>query len=175
LRFCHAQIADVSFRLRSKSVTRFVSRADVQIRMLGPDDGPILARVASDVFDGPIVTALGDEFLADPRHHLAVAIADGKVVGFVSAVHYVHPDKRAQLFVNEVSVATAWRRQRIASRLLDAILARGRALGCGEAWVGTETGNVAARALYKSAHGIEDPEPFVMFTFPLDRPGGSDG
>jgi aminoglycoside 6'-N-acetyltransferase I len=151
-----------------------MSRAEVLIRMLGPDDGQVLARVAPDVFDGPIITALTDEFLRDPRHHLAVAIADGDVVGFASAVHYVHPDKRAQLFVNEIGVAPAWQRQRIARRLLDAILVHGKTLGCAEAWVGTEVGNVAARALYKSAQGREDPEPFVLFTFPLDTPG-SDG
>ena len=142
--------------------------------MLGPGEGPILARVAPEVFDGPIVAALTDEFLADPRHHLAVAIADGEVVGFASAVHYVHPDKRGQLFVNEVGVAPAWRRRHIASRLLDAILARGRALGCVEAWVGTETGNVAARALYASARGVEDPEAFVLFIFPLEKTEDSD-
>jgi aminoglycoside 6'-N-acetyltransferase I len=143
--------------------------------MLGPGDGPILARVATDVFDGPIVATLTDEFLSDPRHHLAVAIAEGEVVGFASAVHYVHPDKRAQLFVNEVGVAPAWQRRRIGSRLLEALLARGRTLGCVEAWVGTEAGNIAARALYKSAGGVEDPEPFVLFTFPLEGDENPDG
>ena len=135
--------------------------------MLGVDDAALLTRVAPEVFDGPIVDALCGEFLADPRHHIAVATSGDEVVGFASAVHYVHPDKPAQLFVNEVGVAPAWQRHGLARRLLVALLERGRAVGCTEAWVGTEVGNAAARALYRAVGGIEDPEPFVLFTFPL--------
>ena len=85
-----------------------------------------------------------------------------------SAVHYVHPDKPAQLFVNEVGVAPTHHRRGIGRRLLVALLARGRELGCTEAWVATEPGNTAARALYSTTGGVEDPEPFVLYTFPLD-------
>jgi hypothetical protein len=54
----------------------------------------------------PIATdpVLTPQFLSDPRHHLAVAIDEGWVVGMASAVHYVHPDKAPQLFINEVAV-----------------------------------------------------------------------
>ena len=145
-----------------------MAHAEVEIRMIGPGERAELACIAEDVFDGPIDTALADEFLSDPRHHLAIATVRGEVVGFASAVHYVHPDKPPQLFVNEVGVAPGWRRQGLARRLLETLLARGKALGCVEAWVGTEVGNAAARALYASAGGVEDPEPFALFTFPLD-------
>jgi hypothetical protein len=53
--------------------------------------------VAAEVFDNPIDADLTAEFLGDARHHLAVAIDDGLVVGFASAIHYVHPDKPPQL------------------------------------------------------------------------------
>jgi aminoglycoside 6'-N-acetyltransferase I len=52
---------------------------------------------------------------------------------------------------------------------MDAILEKGRELGCHEAWVGTEADNDAARALYASAGGREDVTPFVVYTFPLDK------
>ena len=152
-----------------------MAHTDVEIRMMGPDERGELSRIAEDVFDGPIDAALADEFLCDPRHHLAVATVGGEVVGFASAVHYVHPDKPPQLFVNEVGVALAWRRRGLARRLLETLLARGKALGCVEAWVGTEVGNAAARALYASAGGVEDPEPFVLFTFPLETAKVRDG
>ena len=65
----------------------------IAIQVLRHQDAGILAAVAPGVFDDPIDVQRAEEFLADPRHHLAVALEDGVVVGFVSAVHYVHPDK----------------------------------------------------------------------------------
>jgi hypothetical protein len=82
----------------------------IDIVLLGPQDSGVLANIAPDVFDYPIDPGRADEFLADPRHHLAVAVEDGWVVGFVSAVHYVHPDKpRPELWINEISVAATHR------------------------------------------------------------------
>jgi ribosomal protein S18 acetylase RimI-like enzyme len=144
------------------------------IHILGPGDAELLARAAPDVFDGPVDPALAAEFLADPRHHIAVAVDGDAVVGFASGVHYVHPDKPAQLFVNEVGVAPTHQRRGIALRLLEALFAEGRAAGCAQAWVGTDVSNDAARRLYAAAGGVEAPEPFVMVEFGLDdgpRPG----
>ena len=137
----------------------------VEIRLLGPGDAHVLQRVADDVFDEPVDPLLTDEFLADRRHHMFVALDDGLVVGMISAVDYVHPDKAAQLWINEVGVAPSHQRRGIARRLLDAMLAHGRTLGCTEAWLGTEHDNVAARRLYESAGA--SPEPFVLYAFPL--------
>jgi aminoglycoside 6'-N-acetyltransferase I len=41
----------------------------------------------------------------------------------------------------------------------------GRALGCEEAWVGTETDNRPARGLYESRGAAA--EPFVLYLFKL--------
>jgi GNAT superfamily N-acetyltransferase len=82
----------------------------VEIKLLGPRDAGVFANSAPDVFDDPIDAGRAAEFLADPRHHLAVAVEDGRVVGFVSAVHYVHPDKpRPELWINEIGVAPTHR------------------------------------------------------------------
>lgn len=137
------------------------------IRILGPGDASVLGCVAADVFDNPVDPRWTAEFLADPRHHLAVAIDDGRVVGMASSVHYVHPDKPPELWVNEVGVAPTHRGRGIGRRLLEALFERGRALGCRQAWVATEPGNVAARRLYAAAGGTESPEPSVMVEFDL--------
>lgn len=137
------------------------------VRLLGSNDLAVLGQVAVDVFDQPVDSAHWTEFLADPRHHLAVAIDDGVVVGFASAVHYVHPDKPPQLWINEVSVAPTHQRRGLARALLDALLTKGRALGCSEAWVLTDEENAAARAAYRSAGG-EETTGVVMVTFPFD-------
>jgi ribosomal protein S18 acetylase RimI-like enzyme len=84
-----------------------------------------------------------------------------------SAVHYVHPDKPPELWINEVGVAPTHRAQGIGRRLLEALFERGRASGCRQAWVATEPGNMAARRLYAVAGGKEAPEPFVMVEFRL--------
>ena len=78
----------------------------IAIKILNYNDVDILRNVAPDVFDDAIDLQRAEEFLADPRHHLAVAIEDELVVGFVSAVQYVHPDKpRPEMWINEVSVS----------------------------------------------------------------------
>jgi GNAT superfamily N-acetyltransferase len=141
------------------------------IRILGREDAPVLDRVAPDVFDDPVDPLSTAEFLADPRHHLAVALDGALVVGMASAVHYVHPDRPPELWINEVAVAPTHRNRGIGRRLLGALFERGRALGCRQAWVATGTGNAAARRLYASAGGVEAAEPFVMVEFELGTGG----
>jgi ribosomal protein S18 acetylase RimI-like enzyme len=146
----------------------------IEIRVLESGDAAVLANVAPDVFDHEVAAAWTAEFLADDRHHLAVALDDGLVVGIASAVHYVHPDKAPELWINEVAVAVTHRGRGIGKRLVRAILQRGRATGCRSAWVAADQSNTAAHRLYESVGGEAAPEPFVMFEFTLsDELGGS--
>ena len=140
----------------------------IEIRILGWQDLSVLDRVAPDVFDHSIDIERTAEFLSDPRHHLAVAIDESAVVGFVSAIHYVHPDKpRPELWINEVSVAASHRRQGLATELLGVVFKLAKELGCTEAWVLTDRENSAAMRLYAGARGATAPEETVMFTFLL--------
>lgn len=143
------------------------------VRILGPEDAAVLDRVAPGVFDHPIDPRWTAEFLADRRHHLAVALADGEVVGMASAVDYVHPDKPPELWINEVGVAPSHRGRGLGRQLLDALFVRGRALGCRDAWLGTDLTNLPARRLYASLGGAESPEAFLMVTFRLAPEGES--
>jgi ribosomal protein S18 acetylase RimI-like enzyme len=150
----------------------------IEIKLLGPLDAGVLANVDPDVFDDPIDAQRAAEFLADPWHHLAVAIEDGLVVGFVSAVHYIHPDKpRPELWINEVGVAETHRRRGVATQLLRAVFGVARRVGCAEAWVLTDRANTAAMRLYAAAGRTEAPTDHVMFTFALgaDRASGGPG
>ena len=136
------------------------------IRVLGPGDASVLDRVAPGVFDHDVDPGWTAEFFADPRHHLAVALDDDVVEGMASAVHSVHPDKPPELWVSEVGVAPTHHRRGISRGLLQALFARGRELGCREAWVLTEEENEAARRLYAAMGGEE--ERAVMVSFRLD-------
>jgi aminoglycoside 6'-N-acetyltransferase I len=140
--------------------------ARVTIRLLGPADAALLDNVAPGVFDNAVDMKLTAEFLADPRHHMVVAILDGQVVGMASAVDYIHPDKTREFWINEVGVAPSHQRRGIGKQVLEALLAHARSLGCRDAWLGTEEDNVAARRLYASAGGKQ--ASMVYVTFELD-------
>lgn len=139
----------------------------MEIRILrSGDEG--LVQAAVDVFDDPPLPNATREFLADPRHHLAVAIEDGAIVGFASAVHYLHPDKRApELWINEVGVAARHQGRGIGKAVVRALLARGRELGCTQAWVLTGRTNSRAMRLYTACGGVEGDPDTVLFNFPL--------
>lgn len=142
----------------------------IEIRILRRDDAAVLDRVADDVFDHGVVPACRDEFLADPRHHLAVAIQDGVVVGMATAVNYVNPDKPPELWLNEVGVAAEARRAGVASRLLAPLLERGRELGCKQAWVLASPNDTGARRLDESTGGRAADELAVRYEFELGLP-----
>lgn len=122
-----------------------------------------LERVAPGTFDHTIDPRLAHEFANDSRHHLALALDGDLVVGMASGVTYIHPDKPAELWINEVGVATDWRGRGIGKGLLDTLLAHARALGCRVAWVLTEEDNAAARALYTGRGGRERTTVYVEF------------
>ena len=127
----------------------------IEIKILRSGDEQVLMNVANEVFDNPIDANLTKEFLADPRHHIAVAIDDGLVVGFASALHYVHPDKPPELWINEVAVAPTHRQRGLGKAVLRSLFEVGRAHNCIVAWVLTDRTNPAAMALYESVGGSE--------------------
>jgi ribosomal protein S18 acetylase RimI-like enzyme len=140
----------------------------VEIRCLKPGEAAVLDRVGREVFDDDIVAAAARAFVDDPLHHIAVAIDQGVVVGFVTAVRYFHPDKPdPELWINEVGVGETHRRRGLAKALMAAVFSAGRAAGCKEAWVLTEAGNGPAVALYESLGPSRPAEPCVMFSFDL--------
>ncbi|MEZ5925324.1 MAG: GNAT family N-acetyltransferase [Hyphomicrobiaceae bacterium] len=140
----------------------------VEVRMLGPDDLDLLIDTPEGVFDDPLRPVRAAEFLGDPRHLLMAAIEDKRIIGFASAVLYVHPDKPSpELWINEVSVLQTHHRRGIGRRLIGAMVAAARAKDCSQVWVQTETGNVAARALYRAC-GAWETDGVVHYEFKLE-------
>jgi ribosomal protein S18 acetylase RimI-like enzyme len=138
----------------------------MEVKLLGKGDESVVEVCAPGVFDDPIDLERTREFLDDPRHHLAVAVDAGTVVGFVSAVHYLHPDKEMpELWINEVAVAPTHQRRGLARQLLQLTLSAARQIGCTEVWVLTDRSNLPAMGLYRSVGGVEAPVDQVMFTF----------
>ena len=140
----------------------------IQIKRLDKNSQAVLTKLAEDVFDEALNPKFTADFLADERHHLIVALDDDIVVGMASAVHYVHPDKAPELWINEVGVSPSYQAQGIGKQLMNALLEHARTLNCKEAWVLTDETNTAAKKLYSSVGGKEEPERPVYFTFTLD-------
>lgn len=138
----------------------------IEIRRLGPADVALFDRVADGVFDHAVDRANLARYLATPGHHLLAAVSDDEIVGQLAAVIHRHPDLRpTELYIDELAVTPARRRQGVATHLLQAAFALGRELGCAEAWVGTEPDNMAAHALYRRRS--LPVEPFAMYVFKL--------
>ena len=146
----------------------------ITIRLLGHDEAAVLDNVADDVFDHPINPRWRAEFFGDPRHHLVVALDGDLVVGMGSGVHYVHPDKPPELWINEVGVAPTHHSRGIGREIVSTLIAHGKSIGCYEAWVLTSPTNESAKRMYRAAGAIPDEELSVMFTYRM-RARDTDG
>jgi aminoglycoside 6'-N-acetyltransferase I len=141
----------------------------IEIRKLSPGDEAVLGKVAPGVFDEPIRPDLARRFLATPNYRIFVALDGDLVVGMVTGFTHFHPDKDEEFFVNELGVDDNYRRQGVGERLLRTILAEAKAMGCPDAWLGTEHGNAPALALYRKVlTGKDSEEAMSVFTYELD-------
>ena len=141
----------------------------IEIRKLVAGDERVLDKVAPGVFDEAIRPDLARRFLATPNYRIFVALDGGLVVGMVTGFTYFHPDKDEEFFVNELGVDDHYRRRGIGEQLLRAILAEAKAMGCPDAWLGTEHTNSEALALYRKVMtGDDSEESMSIFTYELD-------
>lgn len=138
----------------------------VQVRLVGPADAVLLDRVADDVFDGDIRRDLLAAYLADPAHAMAVALADGVVVGQARAILNRQPDAPTALFLDNLGVAPGWKRRGIATRLVRALMEWGRERGCAEIWVPVEADNAEATGFYRSLRFAT--RPILYVSGPID-------
>jgi ribosomal protein S18 acetylase RimI-like enzyme len=139
------------------------------IRLLGPSDTAVFEKVAPGVFYKPADASLTAEFLNDPRHHIAVALSEGEIIGSATATHYLHPSRPPTLFIIGVAVSPAFRRLGVGKAMLHSLLEEARKLGCTEAKVGAEVSNGAAQSLYSGIGGALDPDDYVTYTIDLKK------
>lgn len=139
---------------------------NIKYKLADISDLDAMIEAGDNLFDYPIKEKRAVEFLEDSRHHLFLAYDDLKLVGMVSALDYVHPDKDPNLFINEASVLEAYQNQGIGQELVRRMVKYGQdQLGCNEAWVGTDQSNIQAQKAYKAAGGKAEQELFVLIEF----------
>lgn len=136
------------------------------VRRMRPGDEPAFQRIAPDVFDEPIHPERLAAYLREPGHLMVLAFEGDLVVGQCAGVLHRHPDKTTELYVDEVGTASTHRRMGIAKLMMDELFTWGRELGCAEAWLGSETDNEPAKALYRKYRPKEDEE-IQYFLFDL--------
>jgi ribosomal protein S18 acetylase RimI-like enzyme len=140
----------------------------IAIRKLVPGDEAVLAKVARGVFDEEVRPDLTKRFLATPGYRIFVALEGDLVVGMCTGFTHFHPDKDEEFFVNELGTGDDYRRRGIGEALLRAMLAEAKAMGCPDAWLGTEHFNGPALALYRKVMtGKDTEEAMSVFTFEL--------
>ena len=137
----------------------------IEIVRLTAARADLLRNVAEDVFDTEIVPARLRAYLSEPVNLMVLAVDGDLVIGQAAAVIHKHPDKPDELYIDEVGVSPDWRRQGLAQRMMEALFAQGRAMGCQASWLATEIDNLPARRLSESFG--EDGVEIVMFDFDL--------
>jgi ribosomal protein S18 acetylase RimI-like enzyme len=143
---------------------------EIVLKRLLPGDEAVLEKVAPGVFDEPVRPDLTERFLATPNYRIVVALDGDLVVGMATGFTHFHPDKEEDFFVNELGVDDTYLRRGIGTRLMTAILAEAKAMGCKAAWLGTEHVNAPALALYrKLIREGDEEEDMSVFTFDLTK------
>ena len=128
---------------------------EIALRVLDAADHGLLCAVSDGLFDHPINPTQAAAFLNDPLHHIVLAFDGAEAVGMASGTVLFHPDKPPAFFINEVATREGWMRRGIATAVCRRLIALARDLGCRGVWLGTETDNAAAIALYRSLKGHE--------------------
>lgn len=118
------------------------------IHHITPANTALLGRVDPDVFDHDIDPGLLETYAADLRHAMFVAVQDGLVIGQIRGSLHLQPDRAADLYIDNLGTAPSHQRRGVASALMKALLAWGKAQGAVFAWVATETDNEQAKGFY---------------------------
>jgi ribosomal protein S18 acetylase RimI-like enzyme len=137
--------------MRAAGFSRLKAHAmSTEIIQVSSENASCLAHVAVDVFDAEPTPAYLQAYLRAPHHALFVALADGMVIGQARGMLQLQPDGPTVLYIDNLGVTPARKRQGVGTRLVAALIAWGRANGCDTAWLGTETGNEEAKGFYEA-------------------------
>ncbi|WP_417307526.1 GNAT family N-acetyltransferase [Devosia sp.] len=138
----------------------------ITYRRIGPGDAALLRKISPGVFDEKIDRERLIVYLREPGHLMLLALDDDTVVGQCVGVLHYHPDKPTELYVDELGTADAYLRRGIGEAMMQAMFDWARELGVNEAWIGTETDNDPANALYRKLDPVED-ETIQYYLFRL--------
>ena len=104
------------------------------------------------------------ERFLEAGHVLLLAYRGDQIVGAAIAHELLHPAGEHSLYVHELDTHPNYRRQGIATLLMSELTKFAKDKGLTEVWLGTESENQAANALYKRLDPYEI-EPSVIYAY----------
>lgn len=126
------------------------------VRLAEASDGPLVRQVARLEREVELDSDAAERLATDERTWIALALVGDAVVGYGVAYLLDRIDGRRMLLIYDLFVADAWRRQGMGRRLMELLLATGRAEGICKAWLFTGQDNAEARRLYEACGGEGD-------------------
>lgn len=133
----------------------------MEIRRLTRHDAALVL-ASADLFDDPPTAEWTTRFLAAEGHHLLAAVESDEVIGFVTGIELVHPDKGTEMLLYELGVAAGHRRRGVGTALVEALRALAGELGCYGMWVAVDTDNEPARRTYRRTGPTTEEEPVIF-------------
>ncbi len=121
----------------------------------------------NEIEDGEYSADSLARYLQQSGHVFLSATVNGEFAGMAAAaiLDKAYANSR-WLYVDELDVTANFRRRGVGAAIMCQLLTLARENQCIELWLGTETDNHAARALYESLEPSE-VEPFVGFSYSL--------
>jgi ribosomal protein S18 acetylase RimI-like enzyme len=95
------------------------------------------------------------EFLTSDQRFYLLAYQGSEIAGAIHGYVLLHPTGVKYLYIDEVDTMVPYRRQGVATAMMQEVFSIAREYGCDEAWLGTEHDNIAAKALYVSLKPTE--------------------
>jgi L-2,4-diaminobutyric acid acetyltransferase len=140
---------DADGRAERQSSSNDRPSSPVRIGSPGPDDGPALWRLARDSGELDLNSPYAYLIWCRDFSETSVVARDGREpVGFITG--YRRPEVGEVLFVWQVAVDPAYRGQRIGVRMLDAIGAAAKRLGCRYVEATVTPDNTASLRMFSS-------------------------
>jgi ribosomal protein S18 acetylase RimI-like enzyme len=108
------------------------------------------------------------EFLSDPSSFVFGSYVDDEPAGLAWGVQIRYPTGRLMTYLHELDVRVEYRRQRIATSLVEHSMALARERGSLRFWLSTGGHNTAAQSLYDSLGGVRKPLGDVNYWWEFD-------
>jgi GNAT superfamily N-acetyltransferase len=144
----------------------------ITIRELGAGDEQALVDLNDAVDPGwsdrhePLAAGPAD-FLGDGASFAVGAYEGGAPAGWAWGVHIRRPNGWCMTYLHQLDVSEPYRRQGIATKLVQASMDIARSTGSSQLWLSTGAHNDVARALYDHLGGDRKPQGDVNYWWNL--------
>lgn len=142
----------------------------IKLRRLRADDTdlePIVAQLNDPIwedFDNKFSVETLRQFVEDPARVYLLSYAGDRLAGASHGYLMQHPAGPKYFYIDEVDTARPFRRQGIATAMMEELFRLAKQMGAEEVWLGVDEGNDAAYALYRKL-GPSEEERGTIFTY----------